>query len=153
LGNTLIICLTFVTLIMKFISPLLLFCFIAIYFSCTKPQPYYQEKIVGEWKWKIQYANNPNYNSTPQSTGINEQIIFSNFNTYQLIQNNNLINSGAYKIGKTKNPAGINISTVYFSNSRVQDSIAYFDIPNDTTLFFSNDLFGTVGSGARYYIK
>lgn len=108
-------------------------------------------KITGNWQWKIQYSNNPNFNTTPASTGIQEILTFSSNGNYTLTQNGSMVQSGTYKTTVSNTPAG-KVSTLLYSNSRVSDSLAYYDINNNrSNLIFSNDLSGTAGSGSRVY--
>ena len=110
--------------------------------------------ITGQWIWTIQYANNPSYNSTPQSTGIQETLSFGTNGTYNATQNNIIVNEGTYRTALAKSTTGSKVSSVLYSNSRVTDSVAYYlTSNNDDSLVFSYDLIGTVGSGSRHYGK
>jgi hypothetical protein len=130
------------TLLVAFVT--VLFC------SCKKDTT--EPTVIDNWTWTIQYANNPAYNSTPQSTGINEILSFNTNGTYSLSQNNSIINSGTYKISSAKNTNGETVASILYTNSRVTDSVAYFELRNNkSTLVVSYDLIGTVGSGARHY--
>jgi hypothetical protein len=120
-------------------------------FSCKKNDTP-QQTIAGQWLWTIQYANNPAYNSTPQSTGINETIAFGTNGTFSLTRNNVIVNTGTYKTSTALSSSGEVIPTVLYTNSRVTDSVAYYKLVNNSdSLIFSHDFIGTVGSGARYY--
>jgi hypothetical protein len=118
--------------------------------SCTKSAG--QQNVKGEWVWTIQYADNPAYNSSPQSTGIQETLSFSNNGTYSLTQNGVIVNSGTYKTSTAKNTRGETVSSVLYTNTRVEDSVAYYQLTNNNdSLIFSHDLIGTYGSGSRHY--
>ncbi|MDE3185474.1 MAG: hypothetical protein KGM16_18845 [Bacteroidota bacterium] len=120
--------------------------------SCKKDST--ASSIVGNWNWAVQYFDYPPFSATPQSTGTQEILVFKSDNTYSLAQNSVIINAGTYKISSATNSLGIRVSSVLFSNSRVKDSIAYFNIiAHSDSLYFSNGLMGTVGSGARYYVR
>lgn len=121
----------------------------AVISSCKKSIT--NANLPGNWQWTIQYSNNPNFNSTPASTGIQEALKFTGNDNYTLTQNGIITQSGTYKTVVSNTPAG-KVSTLLYSNSRVSDSLAYFDINNNgNRLVFSNDLSGTVGSGSRHY--
>ena len=120
-------------------------------FSCKKEKSV-QPPIVGQWIWTIDYSNNPLYNSTPQTTGINETLEVTGNGTFSLIQNTTIINSGTYKLSSFENISGDIISTILYSNSRVTDSIGYYKLNNtNDSLFFSFDLAGSLGSVQRHY--
>lgn len=127
-------------------------CTILIFSSCKKEVN--STTIAGKWIWTIQYSDNPAYNSTPQSTGIQEIISFSTNGTYSLTQNSIVVNSGTYKTSSATSTGGDKVSSVLYSNNRVTDSVAYYVITNtNDSLIFSHDLIGTVGSGSRHYGK
>src|ERR1700739_3550922 len=94
--------------------------------SCTKSSG--QQNITGEWIWTIQYADNPAYNSTPQSTGIQETLSLAGNGNYSLIQNGIVVNSGTYKTLTAKNTRGETVSGVLYTNTRVKDSVAYYQL-------------------------
>lgn len=119
-------------------------------FSCKKDSS--QSNLVGQWDWIIQCAGNPAYNSTPQSTGIQEVLSFNNDGIYSLTQNGVATNSGTYKLSTAKNTSGQDVSSIQYTNARVTDSLAYYELTNNNdSLLFSYDLIGTVGSGSRLY--
>lgn len=129
-----------------------LFTLYVLLISCKKETVTTPSPIEGQWQWAIQYADNPAYNSTPQSTGINETISFLANGTYSVAQNNVAINSGTYKTSATMSSGGELIPTILYSNSRIIDSVAYYKIvSNSDSLIFCHDFIGTLGSGARYY--
>ena len=118
--------------------------------SCSKEKA--QNKIVGRWNWTIQYADNPAYNSTPESTGIHETLIFNSNGTYDLAQDGISKNTGIYHLSSATSTNGQKVSSIYYSNVRVTDSVAYYKLQNNNdSLFFNHDLIGTVGSGSRHY--
>ena len=132
------------------LRPTLLF-IIGILFliSCHKDHP--QPAITGHWIWTVQYYDYPVFD-TPQSTGIQEKLSFNADGTYSVSQNNSIVNSGTYATGTASNPNGTSVLSISYSNSRVTDSTTYFELKNNNdSLFFSHDLIGTVGSGARHY--
>jgi len=123
---------------------------LVICFSCKKESS--QSNVAGQWHWTIQYADNPAYNSTPQTTGIQELLFLNNDNSYSLMQNGVITNSGTYKLLTAKNTSGQNVSGIQYTNARVTDSVSYYTLANNNdSLFFTFDLIGTVGSGSRHY--
>lgn len=121
-----------------------------LYFSCKKDLS--QNNLAGQWIWTIQYTNNPAYDSTPQSTGIQEILSFNNNGNYSITQNGVVANSGTYKTSTTKNTSGQNVATIQYTNTRITDSVAYYMLANNNdSLFFTYDLIGTFGSGSRHY--
>ena len=123
-----------------------------MYFSCKKDSN--QPSITGQWRWTIQYTDNPAYNSTPQSTGIQETLSFTENGMYALTQNGIIKDAGTYRNSTTKSVSGQSIPSIFYTNSRVSDSVSYYSLTgNNDTLFFSHDLIGTDGSGARYYVR
>jgi len=134
-----------------FMRSSLLFIFLGwLVISCGKEST--PPALVGNWKWTIQYAGNPSYNTTPQNTGIQEILSFRDDGSYSLSQNDTVVNFGKYKLSTVKSSGGQNVSRVQYTNTRVTDSTAYYLLANNNdSLFFSNDLIGTVGSGSRHY--
>ena len=129
---------------------LFLFFFFILNASCNKDSG--QPNLAGQWIWTIQYADNPAYDSTPQSTGIRETLSFTTDGNYSLTQNGVVTNSGTYKTSTAKNTSGQNIPDILYTNTRVTDSVAYYSLENkNDSLFFTYDLIGTVGSGSRHY--
>lgn len=129
-----------------------LFTLYILLISCQKETATTPSPVEGQWQWTIQYANNPAFNATPQSTGINETISFLPGGAYSLVQNNVVINSGTYKTSATLSTRGELVPTILYSNNRVTDSAEYYQIMNNSdSLVFCHDLIGTVGSGARHY--
>ncbi|HMU10098.1 MAG TPA: hypothetical protein PKC54_08840 [Ferruginibacter sp.] len=129
-----------------------LFTLYILLLSCKNEEIATPSQIEGQWQWTIQYANNPAFNSTPQSTGINETISFLPGGAYSVVQNNVVINSGTYKTSVTISTRGELIPTILYSNNRVTDSVEYYNIVNNAdSLVFCHDFIGTVGSGSRYY--
>ena len=129
---------------------LFLFFFFILNASCNKDSS--QPNLAGQWIWTIQYADNPAYDSTPQSTGIRETLSFTTDGNYSLTQNGVVTNSGTYKTSTAKNTSGQNIPDILYTNTRVTDSVAYYSLENkNDSLFFTHDLIGTVGSGSRHY--
>ena len=116
--------------------------------ACTKSSG--QSKLTGQWIWTIQYADNPAYNSTPQSTGIQETLLFESNGNYSLTQNGVVVNSGTYKTSTAKNNRGQTVSSVLYTNARVTDSVAYYQLTsnNDSFIYLSNDLIGTEARAA-----
>jgi hypothetical protein len=127
-----------------------LFFFFILNASCNKDSS--QPNLAGQWIWTVQYADNPAYDSTPQSTGIEETLSFTTDGNYSLTQNGVVTNSGTYKTSTAKNTSGQNIPDILYTNTRVTDSVAYYSLENkNDSLFFTYDLIGTVGSGSRHY--
>jgi hypothetical protein len=120
-----------------------------LFVSCKKDSTQ-TASLAGNWNWTIQYANNPAYNSTPQSTGIIESFTFNTNGTYALTQNSVVVNTGTYRMTTATGTNGASVTGVLFTNSRVTDSVSYYSLNTDS-LFFSYDLIGTAGSGSRHY--
>ncbi len=135
-----------------FMRQLLLLTFLTmLYFSCKKESTP-KNNVTGQWIWTINYAGNPAYNSTPQSTGVNEILTFNSNGNYAITQNGITANAGTYHLSNAKSLSGQNVPGIYYTNSRVTDSVAYYTLQyNNDSLFFTYDLIGTVGSGARHY--
>jgi hypothetical protein len=122
-----------------------------VFVSCKKSDTQISP-LAGKWNWTIQYANNPAYNTTPQSTGIIEIFTFNVNSTYSLTQNNAVINTGTYKMSTATSTNGASVASILFTNSRVTDSVSYYSL-NADSLYFCYDLIGTVGSGSRHYSR
>lgn len=121
-----------------------------LFFSCKKNNT--QNPIIGKWIWTIQMADNPYYSPTPQSTGINEILTFTSTGTYNIADNDTVVNYGTYKRITAKSSSGQKILGISYTNSRVSDSTDYYYLADSNdSLFFSHDLIGTVGSGSRHY--
>jgi len=111
-----------------------------------------KSNIVGSWEWTAQYTDNPAYDSSPQSTGIQETLSFDHSGRYYRSQNGNVIDSGTYRTNVSVSTRGKWISGVLYTNNRITDSVSYFVLTNNNdSLFFEYDLIGTVGSGSRHY--
>lgn len=123
---------------------------LVICFSCKKESSH--NNLAGQWIWTIQYADNPTYNSTPLSTGVQEILFLYSDNSYSLTQNGVIVNAGTYKLSTAKSTSGQNVSGIKYTNLRVTDSVAYYALTNNNdSLFFTYDLIGTYGSGSRHY--
>lgn len=130
------------------------FCIITFSFiSCTKEQGATDKQLIGQWKWTVQHLGSPVYTTTPQNTGIQETLIFSNDNTWSLLRNNILANSGTFKTASEINSRGEKVNKIHYYRNQGADSVDYYKIYNDTTLRFSYDFSGSIGAGARYYVK
>ena len=135
---------------MKYLKNLILFSLL-IFGSCKKDNTSTSGNIVGQWKWTIQYANNPTFNSTPQSTGIQETLSFTSSH-YTVTQNGAVTNAGTYRTSTATGTGGQSVLSILFTNQRITDSVTYYSFGNNSdSLFFSYDLIGTVGSGSRHY--
>lgn len=125
-------------------------CLMLVTLSCKKEAS--TKTIAGTWVWTAQFTNNAAYDSSAESTGIVELLSFTPNGNYSVTKNGALVNAGTYKTAMVKSISGQNISELLFSNTRVTDSSVCYALENNgSTLFFSNDLIGTFGSGARYY--
>src|ERR1700712_5600476 len=91
--------------IMRLLSALFVFSLL-LYCSCEKDSN--QPSLTGQWLWTLQAADNPAYNSTPQSTGIEEMLIYNDNGNYSLTQNGIVINTGTYKTSTAKSISGQN---------------------------------------------
>ena len=133
---------------------LITICIISFSFiCCTKEQGARDKQLTGEWKWKVQYLSSAVYTTTPQNTGIEETLIFSNDNTWSVLRNNVLVNSGTFKTVPEINSRGEKVNKIHYYNHQGVDSVDYYKIYNDTTLRFSIDFSGSIGASARYYVK
>jgi len=142
------VCVSHQTFIMR--QLLLLAFLVVLCFSCNKKS--LESNVVGQWIWTIQYANNPAYNYTPQSTGISEKLSFNSNGSYSTTKNGVIVNSGTYKLSTAKSTRGEDVASIKCTNERVRDSVAYYMLAyNNDSLFFTPDLIGTVGSGSRHY--
>ena len=119
--------------------------------SCKKEKQS-DENIFGQWKWEAQYRGSPANTQTPQSTGIQEILIFDINNHWSLIQNGTQVNSGTFKISLVTGRSNDMVKSLHYSSATNNDSIAYYTV-TDNSLLFSNDLIGTIGDGARVYSK
>jgi hypothetical protein len=136
-------------IVMKYLLISLL-AFMLVCSSCKKDNA--QSNIIGQWEWTIEYANNPFYNFTPQSTGIRETLIFTAAGKYNLIQNGAIVTTGNYKTATATGNQGQKVLSILYSNTSVIDSAAYYVLINNIdSLIFSHDLIGTAGSGSRHY--
>jgi hypothetical protein len=128
-----------------------------LFFSCKKAETTQADSITGQWQWVIQRENNPAYFSTPATTGIQETIEFNADGSYSVTQNNTVVNSGTYKTIVDKcTRDNSRVSGVLYSNSRVTDSVAYYEVRvgNDSLhLMFCHDLIGSYGASSRFYGK
>jgi hypothetical protein len=129
--------------------------------SCKKSSPETQN-ILGNWDWTATFTNNPAYSATPQSTGLNENIYFAINNTYSenrrrfngtIAQDFHVINAGTYRLSSAINTNGATVLSIFYSNSRVTDSVEYYVLENKNNLILSKDLIGTVGSGSKHYSR
>lgn len=123
--------------------------------SCKKEASSFlaDEAIIGQWGWSVQYTGSPLYTLTPQNTGINETLVFYEDRNWIIVQNSVIVKSGTYKTSRVTKSNGEQVNAIHYNNSNLDtDSTTYYKIYNDS-LIFSNDFGGTVGSGARIYIK
>src|SRR5215210_3134188 len=120
------------------------------FIACKKDQTE-NSSLIGTWRWVKQYSGGgPVYDQTPQSTGINEKVFYNSNKTWSLEQNGTKIKSGTFTTSIITNTRNEKINKItYHINGR--DSIDYFEIIQNNTLRFSNDLTGSVGSGSRFY--
>jgi hypothetical protein len=124
-----------------------------LFFSCKKTETTQADSITGQWKWVIQRENNPAYFSTPATTGIQETIAFNADGSYTVTQNSTVVNSGTYKtIVERCSRDNSKVSGVLYSNARVTDSVAYYQVRNNSdSLMFCRDLIGSAGGSSRFY--
>jgi hypothetical protein len=128
---------------------LLLIIIVVSGFCCKKDS---LTDLSGNWVWTIQHLNGPPFSYTSQSTGIQEVLIFNRDGSYALLQNGVAINTGTYHLSAAMSSRGDKVPGVYYTNTRVRDSVAYYTMTNNgDSLFFAYDLIGTVGSGSRHY--
>lgn len=130
---------------------LLLTFLVATCLSCKKESTQLVS-VTGNWEWILQTAGNPLYSSTPQTTGITEQLYFSSEGDYSMTRNGSVTNSGTYKLSTAKNTRGETISGLLCTNERIKDSVAYYRLTiTGDTLCFDPNLTGSVGGGIRFY--
>lgn len=122
-------------------------------FSCKKEnQSVTDTQLYGKWKWESNFSGSAT--TTPQNTGINETLVFNSNLTWSKTQNGVIVNNGTYKTANSKNSKGENIGSVTYNNTKNQsDTTTYYKVYNDTTLIFSHDFTGTIGSSSRTYNK
>ncbi|MBR2647590.1 MAG: hypothetical protein IKD55_02035 [Sediminibacterium sp.] len=125
-----------------------LYIFLSIICACKKDSS--QQPIVGEWVWYLNRTNNPYYNTTPQSTGITEILKIQANGEYNVLINNQIENTGTYKLTYEVANNGSIVNKILYTNQRIIDSVEYYVIQNDT-LRFSWGLIGSVGSRSRFY--
>ncbi|HEV7783297.1 MAG TPA: hypothetical protein VGO58_18605 [Chitinophagaceae bacterium] len=135
---------------MKFLTAALL-TIIVCAVSCTKEKQS-DENIIGQWKWEAQYLGSPVNTQTPQNTGIQETLVFGANNHWSLIQNGTEIKSGDFMTSVVTGRDNQKVKSLRYSSATNTDSTVYYTITGNA-LQFSNDLIGTVGSGARVYSK
>lgn len=122
--------------------------------SCKKEgQPEPDKVLVGKWKWTLQYRGSPSNTLTPQNTGIEEIHILKNDNSWSTVQNGSTVDTGTFRTSYETNTKSDKVKSVYYhSNTSNRDFTKYYTV-SDSTLMFSQDLMGTIGSGARVYVK
>ena len=78
------------------------------------------KEVVGKWKWDYTYLRATPMNPiTPQTTGIDEIIIYYSNRTWSKRQNNILVDSGTYSIGHSNR-------SLPFIGTLIFDSIQYY---------------------------
>jgi hypothetical protein len=129
--------------------------------SCKKyPISEPTQDITGQWVWLSTWYILPLSDSnpkTPQTTGIQELIVFRSDKTWHTTRNNIPIDSGTFSTGHgTYLPyAGadryIYDSIVYYKTGIVKEvNHDYYKIYNDT-LQFSSGFAGIKGGGSKFY--
>ena len=130
----------------------LFFCLCFGFISCDSDTNL-SASVVGKWDWTTQYFDYPPFSKTPETTGLQETLVFKADGTYSVTVNNKTTNSGTYIKKVVKNPEGKKVSAILYSNTRVTDSISYYFIDKNSKLIFDWGLMGYVGSGGREYIR
>lgn len=118
--------------------------------ACKKDSP--QNSIVGNWAWYFTSYGNPIYNRTPQNTGYTQVLQFTPNSRYFLLQNNTVVDEGTYSLLYSLGSNNKLVTSIFYSNQRTSDSIAYYLIKNDT-LIFSSELIGAYGGVYTAYAR
>ena len=117
--------------------------------SCCKKNPsnpvITPKSIVGEWRWISTYKVIPDSDTnplTPQNTGIEEILVFNTNSTWYKTENNEIVDSGSYKLGHNKLLMSysefIYDSICYYKNNKPLKLSDYYEITNDTLIFSSS---------------
>ncbi len=118
-----------------------LFLIIVLLYSCSKKTDS-RQSLVGTWNWTVQFYDNPIHFTTPQSTGVQEKLIFDASGGYSVLQNGTIINSGTYTnidiSNKFSDACGNIVSVLFYSNTRTKDSTIFYLIQsNNDSLIIS----------------
>jgi|SRR4051812_11288897 hypothetical protein len=124
----------------------------AFLFSCKKESETNKE-LVGSWNWVRQTNDSwPPVEKTPQTTGINETVTFSAGQTYSIVRNTIVAETGRYSTSAFISSGGETLNKIIFRRSSGFDSVHYFRISGNS-LTFSFDYSGGSGGGIRFYDK
>src|SRR6476469_1743087 len=122
----------------------------AFLFSCKKENETNKE-LVGTWSWTRQTNDSwPPLDKTPQTTGINETVSFNADQTYSIVRNNVVAETGRYATSPFTTTSGDVSNKITFNRGSGLDSIHYFRVADDL-LTFSVDYSGGAGGGIRFY--
>jgi len=101
--------------------------------------------IVGEWRWISTYKVIPDSDTnpqTPENTGCEEILVFNINSTWYKTENNEIVDSGSYKLGHNKLLMSysefIYDSICYYKNNKPLKLSDYYEITNDTLIFSSS---------------
>lgn len=109
--------------------------------------------VLGQWNWTAQYRGTPGSTLTPQNTGITETLVLNADNSWSLVQNGSAVNSGTFRTDVVTSSTGERVKSIHYqTRTDNTDSTSYYNMRHDT-LVFSNDFMGTVGGGARFYVR
>ena len=138
---------------MKLLIPAL-FALIISAMSCSKEsQSSTDKKVVGQWTWQSTSVGSPLNTSTPLNTGIQETLALNSNNSWSKIENGSVVNNGSFTTSIETSSRGEKINAIHYRSANGStDSTAYYSA-NDSVLVFSNDFIGSVGAGAKIYVK
>ena len=67
--------------------------------SCTKDRQSPPPNLIGNWEWKVTYGVQPKYDLTPQNTGIEKLLVFTDDFVWKRFENGLLVDSGTFSVG------------------------------------------------------
>ncbi len=126
-------------------------------FCCNKNSDVQPVSLVGTWNWIRTTHPNPIYaDSTPSNTRRTELLLFKNDNSWILLRNNMLYDSGTYSLGHGQsNPIVGNYiyDSVVFYKRNINQWWTPYKIYSNDTLIFAGSFAGIYGAGSQYYVK
>jgi hypothetical protein len=128
-------------------------CAIILLAGCSKSGAPSPDELIGSWNWIAQHIGAPQNTTTPQTTGIREQLQFQSDNTWRLVQQDTVVRSGTYQLTYSKSSSATKVKTLRtIEHITTITRTQYYTIKNDT-LIFDNSLMGVTGGGQRIYAK
>lgn len=120
--------------------------------GCSKSKNSSDTRLVGIWEWTSEqpaiYASSI---STPQSTGIQEWLLFRSGSKYEIIRNGATVQEGSYTVSASRNYYNMKVREIRFNGrSTGADSSTFYYIDGNK-LSFSNDYGGSLGDRIRNY--